>query len=155
MNLRTLQSHHASMQRLNSICAVGNGSNRLKCYFNFLFPLIHLSIPRQEMVVVYNGNIDTCLLYSGRPANNSNSQVSNIFLNPKDKCTLTTDKCRLARNCWACPRLVTLTLDPLSMAAEISWKTKASGKKFWAVFIFRKFKKTFDKSNFGNDLLFH
>jgi len=54
---RTLQSHHASMQRLNSICAVGNGSNR------------------QEMVVVYNGNIDTCLLYSGRPANNSNSQV--------------------------------------------------------------------------------
>merc|ERR1740116_566796 len=58
---RTLQSHHASMQRLNSICAVGNGPNI-----------------RQEMVVMYNGNIDTCLLYSGRPANNG--QVGQHFL---------------------------------------------------------------------------
>ena len=55
---KTLQSHHASMQRLNSICGVKSG----------------LPQPpggmKRDTLMVYNeveAGIDTCLLYSGRP----------------------------------------------------------------------------------------
>ena len=54
---KTLQSHHASMQRLNSICGVKPG----------------LAPPpgvKRDTLMVYNeveAGIDTCLLYSGRP----------------------------------------------------------------------------------------
>ena len=55
---KTLQSHHASMQRLNSICGLKPG----------------LQPPpagvKRDTLMVYNeveAGIDTCLLYSGRP----------------------------------------------------------------------------------------
>ena len=55
---KTLQSHHASMQRLNSICG---------------------SVAGRDTVMVYHGpgeGIDTCLLYSGRPTAPVSSPVS-------------------------------------------------------------------------------
>ena len=87
---KTLQSHHASMQRLNSICGLKtpNQANQ------------------RETLMVYNGvgaGIDTCLLYTGRPsgpsssANNLNTnQTLNVVtprkyhlsLNPLYCCTL-------------------------------------------------------------------
>ena len=56
---KTLQSHHASMQRLNSICGVKPG-------------LAAGPAPgvKRDTLMVYNeveAGIDTCLLYSGRP----------------------------------------------------------------------------------------
>ena len=55
---KTLQSHHASMQRLNSICGVKPG-----------LPQPPGGVKR-DTLMVYNeveAGIDTCLLYSGRP----------------------------------------------------------------------------------------
>ena len=56
---KTLQSHHASMQRLNSICGVKPG-----------LPAAPAPGVKRDTLMVYNeveAGIDTCLLYSGRP----------------------------------------------------------------------------------------
>ena len=62
---KTLQSHHASMQRLNSICGAKTTS-----------PATH-----RETLMVYTGveaGIDTCLLYTGRPAGPVSSSANTL-----------------------------------------------------------------------------
>ena len=68
---KTLQNHHASMQRLNSICGVGGRPSSCQspgARFEKSFPsfFLQISFHRQDTLLVINGN--TCLLYSERPA---------------------------------------------------------------------------------------
>ena len=90
---KTLQSHHASMQRLNSICGAKSPSQT----------------NQRDTMMVYNGagaGIDTCLLYTGRPSGPSSSTTN---LQTTQTLTVVTPRQQIS---LLTPPPVSLTLTP-------------------------------------------
>ena len=90
---KTLQSHHASMQRLNSICGAKSPSQT----------------NQRDTMMVYNGagaGIDTCLLYTGRPSGPSSSATN---LQTTQTLTVVTPRQQIS---LLTPPPVSLTLTP-------------------------------------------